>query len=81
MALSCRLHLSLHGTLVVVATEMMAMAITVVATATQEVALPRQGNVMLLCNAKKVKVSTANNAGASATAEQLACTWAALWGK
>jgi len=47
MALSRRLRLSLHGALVVVATEIMAMAITVVAIATQEVALPRQGNAML----------------------------------
>jgi len=83
MALSHRLCLLLHGTLVVVAT--VAMAIMVImaaaATATQEVALPRWGDVMPLCDAEKAKVSMANNAGTGTTAEQLTCTWAVLWGK
>jgi len=58
------------------------MAITAVAvTATQEVPLPRQGDAMTLCDGDKVWVYAGNNAGAHTTAEQLACTWAVLWGK
>jgi len=73
MVLSRGLHPSLCGALVVVATEAMAMAmaITVAATATamQEVALPRQGNVMALCDANKARESVADNAGTDTTAE------------
>jgi len=61
MAPSCGLHPSLHGALVVVATEAIAIAITAAVTATREVALPRRGNVMVLCDA--------DNTGAGATAE------------
>ena len=40
------------------------------ATATREVALPRRGDVMAMCDGDGVRVYVANNAGASATAEQ-----------
>jgi len=63
MVLSCGLHLSLCGTLVVVATEAIAIAIMAVVTAMQEVMLLRQGNVMVLCNGDKARESAANNAG------------------
>jgi len=59
-----------------------AMAITAAAvTATQEVPLPGRGDAMTLCDGDEVWVYTADNAGAGTTAEQPACTWAALWGK
>ena len=85
MALSRGLRPSLRGTLMVVATEAMAMAmamaITVAAaTATREVALPRWGDEMALCDGK-ARAYAADNAGAGATADQLTCTWAALWSK
>jgi len=60
MVLSRGLHPSLHGALMVVATEAMVMAI-----ATQEVALPRWGDKMALCDGK-ARVYTADNAGAGA---------------
>jgi len=41
-----------------------------VATATQEVALPRRGDVMAMCDGDGARVYAANNAGASTTAEQ-----------
>jgi len=67
------LHLSLHGTLVVVATEMVVMAMVgAAATAMQEVVLPRQEDAMLLCDAEKVRVYASDNAGAGTTAERLA---------
>ena len=57
MSLSCRLHQSLHGTWVVVATVAMAtmvMAITVaVATVMRDIALPRRGDVMVVCDVRK----------------------------
>jgi len=50
-ALSCGLHLLLHGVLVVVATMAMAIAIMVVAVrATQEVTLSRWGSAMTVCD-------------------------------
>ena len=61
-----------------VATAMMAMAITpTAATATQEVALPRRGDAMAMCDGDGARVYVADNAGAGATTEQ-ARTWAAL---
>jgi len=42
-----------------------------VATVTQEVALPRQGDVMAMCDGDGARVYAANNAGASTTAEQV----------
>jgi len=79
MALSYGLHPSLHGALVVVATETVATAMAAMAAiAMQEVTLPRQGDAMPLCDAKKARVYTSDNTGASATAEWLACS-AALW--
>jgi len=41
------------------------------ATATREVALLRRGDVMAMCDGDGARVYTANNAGASATAEQV----------
>jgi len=41
------------------------------ATVTQEVALPRQGDVMAMCDGDGARVYAANNAGASATTEQV----------
>jgi len=35
-------------------------------------------NTMMVCNNNKAKVYTVDNASASATAEQFACTWAVL---
>jgi len=67
MVLSHGLRPSLHGALVVVATE-------TVATVTREVTLPRRGNAMLLCDAQKTRVYASNNAGASTTTERLACS-------
>ena len=60
MALSCGLRPSLRGALIVVATEGVAMAM-----ATQEVALPRWGDKMALCDGK-ARAYAANNAGAGA---------------
>jgi len=40
------------------------------ATATQEVALLRWGDVMAMCDGDRARVYTANNTSASATAEQ-----------
>jgi len=58
------------------------MVITaVVVTATQEVLLLGRGDAMTLCNGNEVWVYMADNALAGTTAEQPACTWAALWGK
>jgi len=57
MSLSCRLHQSLHGTWVVVATVAMAMMVMAIpaaaATAMWDVALPRQGDVMVVCDVRK----------------------------
>ena len=60
MALSRGLRPSLRGALMVVATEGMAMAI-----ATREVALPRRGDKMALCDGK-ARAYAADNAGAGA---------------
>jgi len=46
----------------------MAMEITAAA-ATREVALPRQGNVMAMCDGDGMSVYAANNVGVGATAE------------
>jgi len=84
MALSRGLHPLLRGALVVVATEAMAMAMAImvaVATVTQEVALLRQGDTMTPCDGDEARVYGANKAGTGATTAQLACTWAAPWGK
>jgi len=75
---------ALHGTLMVVATVVMAttMAImVVVATGTQEVALPTWGDEMMIFDGNEARAYAANNAGAGATAGQFACTWVALWGE
>ena len=40
------------------------------ATVTREVALPRRGDVMAMCDGDRARVYTANNTGASTTAEQ-----------
>jgi len=40
------------------------------ATVTQEVALPRWGDVMAMCDGDGARVYAANNASASTTAEQ-----------
>jgi len=80
---------SLRGALVLVATvamAMMAMMAMVImpaaATATREVALPRQGDAiaMAMRDGDGVRVYAVDNAGAGATAEQ-ARTWAALRGE
>ena len=64
---------SLHGALVVVATETVAMAMVgAAATAMREVALPRRDDAMPLCDAEKARVYASDNAGAGATAERLA---------
>jgi len=67
------LRLLLRGALVLVATvatTMMVMEIAAAAAAaTQEVALPRQGNVMAMCNGNGTSVYAANNVGIGATAE------------
>jgi len=70
MSLSCGLRPSLHGALVVVVTVAMAMAIAAAAaSATREVALPRRGGAMTVCDSNEVGVYAADNAGADATAE------------
>jgi len=72
---------ALRGTLMVVATVAMVMTIVImaaVATATQEVALPTQGDEMSIFDGDKARAYMANNAGAGATTEQFACTCAAL---
>jgi len=76
---------ALRGALVMVATVAMAMtmAITAAATATvtREVTLPRRGDEMTMYGGDEVRAYATDNAGASATAEQFACTEAALWDK
>jgi len=72
MSLSCGLRPSLHGALVVVATVAMATAMAIAAaavSATREVALPRRGGAMTVCDSDEVGVYAADNAGADATAE------------
>jgi len=75
----------LYGTLVMVATVAIAMtmAITaaVIATATQEVTLPRCGEEMTMCGGDEARAYVTDNAGAGTTAEQFACTKATLWDK
>jgi len=70
MLLSHGLHPSLRGTLVVVATVAMVIAIAaMVVSVTQEVALLRWGGVMTVCDDDKVRVYAANNASTDTTAE------------
>ena len=71
---------ALCSALVMVATVAMAM-MAITAAATREATLPRWGNKMTTCDSDRARVYAADNAGASTTAEQLACTWAALWGR
>jgi len=74
----CGLCLLLCGTLVLVATVVMAVIAMMItpaaATATQEVTLPRWGNVMAMCDSNKARISVADNAGAGTTTEQFAHT-------
>ena len=56
------------------------MIVAVAATAMQEAVLPRQGDETIICESDGARASTANCAGASASAEQLTCMWAMLWG-
>ena len=70
----CRvLRPSLRGALVLVATVatmMMAMEITAAAAAaTREVALPRRGNAMAMCDGDGTSAYAADNVGVGATAE------------
>jgi len=69
----CGLCLSLCGALVLVATVvmmMMAMEIKAVAVAaTREVALPRRGNAMAMCDGDGTRAYIADNVGVSTTAE------------
>ena len=58
--------------MVMVATETMAMAAAAAVIAMREVALPRRGDAMPLCDAKKARVYASDNAGAGATTEWLA---------
>jgi len=78
----CGLWPSLRGALVLVATVATAMtamrAIVImpaVAEATREVALPRRGDAMVMCDGDKASIFASDNAGAGTTAEQFACTW------
>jgi len=74
------MHPLLHCALVLVATvvvAMMAMA-TTAKVAMQEVALQRRGDVMAVRDGDKARICAADNASAGTTAEQFACTWAAL---
>ena len=78
----CGLWPSLCGALVLVATVATAMmairAIVImpaVVAATQEVAFPRWGDAMVMCDGNKVSIFASDNASAGTTAEQFACTW------
>jgi len=82
LGLHCGENKNVLCSALVMATVVMAiMAIMAVAvTAMGEAALPRQGDEMTTCDSNGARVYAANNTGASTTAEQLACMWAALWG-
>jgi uncharacterized protein YhfF len=56
-----------------------AMAIAaVVMTAMREVASPRWGDVMVVCDSNNARGCMVKNTSASTTVEQFSCTWAAL---
>jgi hypothetical protein len=80
LGLSCDLHPSLHGALVVMVTAAMVIA-AVVTTVMREVASLRWGDVMVVCDGNNARGCTVKNAGASITVEQFSCTWAALRGE
>jgi len=78
----CGLWLSLRGALVLVATVATVMtamrAIVImpaVVAAMREVAFPRQGDAMVMCDGDKASIFASDNTGAGTTAEQFACTW------
>jgi len=47
----------------------------------QEVTLLRRGDETTMCERDEAREYVADNAGASATAEQLSCTQTTLWGR
>jgi len=64
------LHCMANENMLVATVAMAMMAITAaVATVTQEVALPRWGNEMMMCDGNEVRVYVTDNAGTGATAE------------
>jgi len=67
-----------------VATVAMVMTMAIMAaaaTATREVALPRRGDETTMCESDEAREYAADNAGASATAEQLSRTRTTLCGR